>query len=206
MRLSKPERELWRERLSRRVTPTEMLAMVHELHDQLGLHAMTQAGVEFFRDAFVAGHFASSRGADTVRLWPDTRPDFELITGNTSTLFEVVEADLPGRNRGAEYREAILLEEQERETWEHDPAEAVADRARKAPAMLREASRRKAAGGYDPAWCLVVYLNLSDYGWHTREVEDCMRPSTRPASLAFKEVWVLWKRQTYLTWSNGQAA
>jgi hypothetical protein len=102
--LTRQEREHWKASFEVRQTPAELLVNWTRLHEILGPEALIQAGLEFYRDAYVAVRFAKARNADFVRLWPGNRPDFEIVVGGKSLLLEAIEADTPGRKRGAEYK------------------------------------------------------------------------------------------------------
>lgn len=206
-RLTDTERKEWQGRFQVRMSPDAMIALVDELQNTTGLSMMIQAGVEFFRDAWTAAHFAKVRRAQEVRLWPDTRPDFEMNLNGTYDLFEVTEAGEPGR-RGDEYRAfearqlaAAAAGDDSYVEVEHDP---VGDwGVEQAPAMLEQAATHKAKGNYNPSWGLVIYLNLGEYGFFRRQVETCLKAATAPAKDHFREVWVLWDGRAYLTWRRG---
>jgi hypothetical protein len=57
---------------------------------------------------------------------------------------------------------------------------------------LRHAAAAKAGKHYPKSAGLVIYLNLSEYGWRRKEIEAVMHEATSPAKDAFREVWVLW--------------
>jgi len=180
-----------------------MIWLVDELRDIVGPHMHVQAGLAFVRDAWTASRFAKARAADAVRLWPGDRPDCELTFQNRRELFEIVEADQPGRKRSAEYRDLIRRREQgEREEAELD--EGWQSRAAMAPEMLRRAATSKATKGYDPDVGLIIHLNLMEYGFKGREIEAAMQACTAPAKDAFREVWVLWQQITYPLWRHGE--
>lgn len=78
------------------------------LMDQIGVTDLfSQPGIEFVREAWVAGQFAALRYAISVRLIAEERPDFSLqfSDGNTEN-YELVEADASDRRRGNEYKHA----------------------------------------------------------------------------------------------------
>lgn len=202
--LTKAERESWRIRLEQEMSPDEMIRSVDELKDIVWAYMHVQAGLAFVRDAWTAGRFAQARAADAVRLWPGDRPDCELMLQGRRELFEIVEADQPGRQRSAEYRDLIRRRELgEREQVEID--EDWQSRAAMAPEMLRRAAIAKAAKGYDLDNGLIIHLNLMEHGFKAREVEAAMQPCTAAAKDAFREVWVLWQNAAYPLWRNGKA-
>lgn len=202
-RLTDAERASWRTRLEQAMAPDDMVNLVEDLQDVLGGHMFVQAGLAFVRDAWTAARFARARDADAVRLWPGDRPDCELTFQGRRELFEVVEADQPGRKRSDEYRELI----RRRERGEIEEAELDDDwhlRAAMAPEMLRYAAAAKSAKGYDPEVGLIIHLNLMEYGFASQEVKAAMRPSTAVAKNIFREVWILWQRGAYPIWRHGE--
>lgn len=202
--LSKAERKSWQRRLEQPMAPADMIQLVNELKEIVWANMHVQAGLAFVRDAWTAARFAQAREADAVRLWPGDRPDCELIFQDRHELFEVVEADQPGRKRSAEYRDLIRRREQgEGKQIEFD--EGWQSRAAMAPEMLRRVATSKAAKGYDPNVGLIIYLNLMEYGFMSREIEAAMQPCTAPAKDAFREVWVLWQKIAYPLWRQGEA-
>lgn len=201
--LTKAERESWPIRLEQAMPPNEMVRLVDELQVILDAHMLVQAGLAFVRDAWTAGRFAQARGADTVRLWPGDRPDCELTFDGKHELFEIVEADQPGRRRSEEYRDLIRRSEM----GEGEAAELDEDwnvRAANAPQMLEHAATSKAAKGYDPDIGLIILLNLTEHGFMRREIEAAMQPRTACAKDAFREVWVLWQGAVYPVWHCGE--
>jgi hypothetical protein len=68
---------------------------------------LRQGGVEFLRDAWLAGEFGRHRHSSFARLVDEREqwPDFETRAGDAIERVECVEADVPGRRRGDEYRE-----------------------------------------------------------------------------------------------------
>ena len=188
------------------MAPDAMLALVEELRVILRGHMMVQPGITFVREAWVAGRFAQANGADTVRLWPTDRPDCELAFQDQRELFEIVEADQPGRQRSAEYKARMHKAERgELEEVEWDPSEDWIARAAKGPQMLRDAAAKKAGKGYETSVSLLIYLNLGEYGIRQREIEAAMQLCTAAAKDAFDAVWVLWKGVAYPVWRRGEA-
>ncbi|HEY5793584.1 MAG TPA: hypothetical protein VIU82_01105 [Bosea sp. (in: a-proteobacteria)] len=204
--MTKAERKSWRIRLEQPMAPDVMIELVVELKDVLRGHMHVQAGLEFIRDAWTAVRFARARGADAVRLWPGERPDCELTFQGRRDLFEIVEADQPGRQRSAEYRDLIQRAERgESATVEDDPVEDWIARAANGPQMLEHAATSKAAKGYDPSVSLLIYLNLHEWDIRQQQIEVAMQPCTAAAKDAFHEVWVLWKGDAYPLWRCGEA-
>ncbi|MCV9935591.1 hypothetical protein OIU35_04380 [Boseaceae bacterium BT-24-1] len=203
--LTDVERKSWRLRLEKPMPPDAMIRLVEELRDILQGRMLVQAGLAFIRDAWTAGKFAQARGADAVRLWPGDRPDCELTFDGKRELFEIVEADQPGRQRSAEYRTLVQRAERgEPTTVEEDPVEDWIARAANGPKMIMDAAMKKAAKGYDPNISLLIYLNLGEYGIRRREIEEAMQPSTTSAKDSFYEVWVLWQGAAYSLWRVGE--
>lgn len=188
------------------MAPDAMLDLVEELRAILRGHMMVQSGLTFVREAWVASRFAQARGADAVRIWPKDRPDCELTLGGRRELFEIVEADQPGRKRSTEYKERMQKAERgELVVVECDPVEEWIARAANGPKMLRDAAAKKANKDYEPGISLLIYLNLGEYGIRQKEIEAAMRPATACAKDAFLEVWVLWEGGAYLVWRLGEA-
>ena len=192
-RLSAQERKRWRRALSNWQTPDSMIGKADALSTLLGQAAPTQAGLEFFREAFVAGRFASAVGAEHVRLvHPDPRPDFELRTRGQVEAFELVEADTPGRRRGEAYAEPAA--------GPVSAPEAGWLTAEGAAAMLATAAAKKADGRYDRGVRLLIHLNPTDHDAQQAEIETAMKPATAAAANVFAEVWVFWKDRPYRVW------
>jgi hypothetical protein len=189
-RLTAVEVKNWERRFQNFMTPAAMLALEAQLADIVGEYFFLQTGLQFAREAHVAGHVGRLRKAARVRLVPKTRPDCEMIVRGRLERFEITEADLPGRRRGDEYRETI-------ERPIDDPVEAVLARAKLAPRMLQTASERKARGDYAPDCGLIIYLNLSEYDWCRREIETAMPEAINSARETFKTVIVLWKDRLF---------
>lgn len=181
------------------MTPDEMDARFDALSDISGDYFFIQGGLQFLRDAHIASRFAKSRQASRVRLCDGERPDFEIEIGNATHLYEATEADLPGRRRGDEYR-ATLGQPPKTEHVENDEINA---NIAAVPGALTARAVGKAGGGYDPAWGLVIFLNVATYGCDRDEIEECFEVATQPAAGAFSEVWVQWGRDAYRTWPQG---
>lgn len=108
MRLTLGEIRDHRRRLADWHSPTEMREQAERLMDQLGCEDLfNQAGLEFVREVWVAAEFGVKRRASAVRLIADARPDLALrFDGGEIESYELVEADIVGRRRGLEYKEA----------------------------------------------------------------------------------------------------
>ncbi len=180
------------------MTPDEMDVRFDALSALSGDYFFIQGGLQFIRDAHIGARFAKSRGASRVRLCAGNRPDFEIDGVNGPRLFEATEADLPGRRRGDEYR-ATLGQPDTIVRVENDEINA---NIAAVPGALTARAVGKAGGGYDPAWGLVIFLNVATYGSYD-EIEECFEAATQPAAGAFAEVWVQWGRDAYRTWPQG---
>lgn len=178
--------------------PAKFEQRVDELRCKAGpFQFFNDPHIAFGRDAFVAGKTATAITADAVRLCPDAWPDFELRSGGGDVQqYEVREADVEDRRRGDEYRAASS--EPQFDDW-------VA-RVGHVPDALRRAAAAKAGKGYPKTAGLVIYLNLSEYGWKRKEIEAVMHEATSPAKDAFREVWVLWDGRVYSVWNKSERA
>src|SRR5688572_26001262 len=104
-RLTKPERNDWEKRFQRFMPPKAMLYLESELAVTLGDHYFTQTGLQFAREAHIAGNVAHLLNAKSVRLVPEHRPDCEMVIADHLQRFEITEADEIGRRRGDEYKQ-----------------------------------------------------------------------------------------------------
>jgi len=173
-----------------------------EIHSRMtGEEFFNQPGIEFLRDAWAAATFAKLRGAELVRLVPkDQRwPDFEMRLGGRVEQWEVTEADIPGRRRGAEYRYDPLIPGDRALGLDHQ--QNYIARAERFPEAIRRASEKKAFRNYSARVSLLIYLNPSDFGTRHQQTVDSFAEATRPAKDRFKEVWILWKGQVHQVWS-----
>jgi hypothetical protein len=167
-----------------------------------GEELFNQPGIEFVREVWAGGRFGAIRGAASVRLISDERPDIELLFSDGSTeRYELVEADVHGRKRGLEYREA----ERAGGRVEHWPIEKWAT-PQQAADVLRAAAEKKAAKALDlsirgkayPAGTrLLIYLNISDFGIRQTEIESQFAGAVDPARQWFSSTWILWKLRAY---------
>jgi hypothetical protein len=180
-------------------SPAAMSAAVEQIMDRLGgKDLFNQSGLEFLRNGWVAGRYGSKRGAESVRLVAAERPDFELRTGAGAVeLFEVVEAGIPGRKRGLEYRDAAC-QHMPVEQWatNQDALEAI-----RAMAVLKaENAQKLAAAGapYPPGTALLIYLNLRpEFGAQQQAIEAVFDAAVQPAKTSFSAIWILWKKRIY---------
>ena len=197
--LTAEELKATRADLEQWMTPDDMAARFDALAGISGDFFFIQPGLQFLRDAHIASSFAKSRGSSRVRLCSGTRPDFEVEAGGVCRMYEATEADLPNRRRGDEYRAKVGKAPQ----IEHVENDEINANIAAVPGALTARAVGKAAGGYDPAWGLVIFLNVATYGCDRDEIEDCFEAATQPAAGAFAEVWVQWGRDAYRTWPRG---
>lgn len=202
MRLTPDEIARHKAHLSKWQTPSDMEAYYDEVNAYIGsCDLFNQAGVDFLTEACAAARFARFCGAQAVRLVDDVWPDFEIEIDGSVEQFELIEADLPGRRRGEEYREGIGEVEDIEEGWSAD--------VERVPKILRSAVERKVAKHYSDRRNLLVYLNvwfpLSGDGDDPlkRRIEECFVSASEPAKNAFEQVWILWERACYRVWSGG---
>lgn len=181
------------------MSPHEMDARFDALSQLSGDYFFIQAGLQFLRDAHIAAQFAKSRDVSRVRLCAGTRPDFEIEVEDGTRLYEATEADLPNRRRGDEYRSALGRPP----GIVHVDRKEISENIAAVPDTLADRAADKAAGGYDPAWGLVIFLNVATYGCDQDEIEGCLEAATQPAAGAFAEVWVQWGPDAYRTWPQG---
>ena len=188
----------WKHALEKWHSPREFRNKLHELRSEYGWHLLTKAGLtDLFRDAYCASVFASIRGADRVRLVKADQPDFETDLLGRTRMYEVVEADTPGRKRGDEIN------------GRYQPAAGdtlppdLYLTSELAPQILTAAAERKNRNCYLAVWGLLIYLNpCRPGGQEERDIEKGMAQATAAAKDRFAEVWVLWEGTAYNTWRN----
>ena len=178
-------------------SPREMNEYVDELMAAAGSKALfNKPGTTFILEAWIAGHFANVVGATTVRLIDDQWPDLEVRLNDNLIRFEAIEADVPGRKRGDEYRQPPKMVE--------DPVEDWIARAEAVPGALQTAVRKKQAKLYSKHENLLIYLNIREYGIRHREIISAFPDATKDARDIFKSVWILWKEQAFEVWRDGE--
>ena len=156
---------------------------------------------QWLRDAWLAARFAEAVAAREVRLTPPplTKPDFEVVLRNGHVVsVEATEADLPGRRRGDEYKKWAA----EGYPVRTDPIENWVERRAAIPLALQRAAERKARIAYPSGTSLLIYLNLGTYGSWRGDVECNLATWTKPASRAFRSVWVYWSGRLYSCWPH----
>src|SRR5260370_32547392 len=197
-RLTPNEISYHRERLNNWHEPSALSAYVEDVMNHLGSATLfSQGGLGFIRDAWGAARFGAARKAKAVRLIADEWSDFELSVGGAVERFEFTEADLEGRRRGDEFREAEVMKQRGESTVEDDPVEDWIARAEKVPAILGRAVARKIERNYGAKVNLLVYLNIHEFGIRKREIEASFASSTIAAKGRFTSVWVLWNARAY---------
>lgn len=181
-------------------SPQEFLRRNERLtHSLTSVQFFNDSRSAFARDAWVGARLASVSTADAVRLCPDEWPDYEERGADGVAQYEITEADMSGRRRGDEYKQA----EGRGFPMEDDPVEDWIKRAESVPAALRTAANKKALKGYPITSQLVIYLSFSEYGIRTAEVEGKMHEATAGAKDQFRRVFVLWKSCFYCLWDGG---
>ena len=204
-RLTKAEVASHRSWLSNWRSADEMATYVGTVNDAMGsADFFSQAGTEFLRDAWAAAKFADHQTCDQVRLVPEIErwPDFEVRVNGRTEQFECVEADLPGRRRGDEYREAERRTATGESTIIHDPVENWHLRAEQVLPAVGTAVSRKLAKNYARGASLLVSLNIDEWGVQQHEIETGLAAAVAPALPYFVAVWVLWKIQLYGPWKS----
>ena len=114
---------------------------------------------------------------------------------------ECAEADISGRRRGDEYREAEKRNAGGGPIITVDPVEDWIARADQAPAALSAAIATKIGKRYAGRASLLVNLNISEFGILQTEIEAAMTPAVVPALPCFDRVWILWKARLYGPWT-----
>jgi hypothetical protein len=178
-----------------------MTDYVKAVNEEMGsTDFFVQSGVQFLRDAWLAGEFGRHRRSLKVRLVPEREqwPDFEADDGSTIERVECGEADVPGRRRGDEYR---LCNADGHPNIRHDPYEDWIARAEQAPRALKAAVTRKIKKHYAGSVSLLIYLNIGEFGIRQSEIEAAMQTAMAPALRYFQRTWVLWKTQLYGPWT-----
>ena len=179
-----------------------MSAYAERVIDQLGdSDFFNQAGLEFVRDAWIAGQFGEMRKAESVRLLSEERPDLALrFSDGREERYELVEAGIP-RKRGDEYQRA----ETENVRNSDGPASKWATATQALEAITKAAEKKaeraenlqRSGTPYPAGTSLLIYLNVSEYGSHEREIESTFCAAVNTARKWFSSIWILWKAQAY---------
>ena len=80
IKLSNDISRLWHTSLKTYQTPNDFKLKLREIHKKIGDRAITDHGLGFYRDAYVAGEFAKFKQAYKVSLCPEEFPDFKSLT------------------------------------------------------------------------------------------------------------------------------
>jgi hypothetical protein len=202
MRLSKSMVADARKWLRYFCTPAELGGRVDELRKTLGCEAFfNQAGLDFIRDAWAAAKFSMLRSATSTRLFPDTRPDFELKFDFRTEIYERVEVDGNGRARGDEYSklavEGFPIRNLPVEEWPTAPDIAKSTRAM--AIKKAERAKRLAALGtpYPINTRLLFHINLWNFVFEADEMQAIFVPSVEPARPYFESLWILWNELAF---------
>lgn len=180
--------------------PDEFYETVQRLTPLDSADSLTSPRNQIFLDAWIAAEFAKRASSELVCLIKDDWPDFQVSKEGLVRTFESVEADMPGRRRGDEYK-----------GWkksnyrpEHDKIENWRARRDAIPQALDTVVQKKIEKNYDSSSLqsvgLVIYLNLGTYGEWRGDIEIEIFEKTRPAASVFQDVWVLWDNRLYRTW------
>lgn len=206
-RLTKAQIKAYRAELERWQRPEDLLNRSEEL--MIGISRedfFNQPGLDFIREGWAAAKFGIARAAREVRVVPaiETWPDFEMRTNDSVELWELTEADVPGRRRGQEYRDDPLMPGDRALGLDH--TENYIARAEKIPEALYTRCVAKAEKRYSARSGLLIYLNISDFGTRHQETINKFASATAPAKDVFNEVWILWKGRAYAVWKGGELA
>lgn len=198
-RLTRSEIEHHWNAVTRWQTPADLLSYVQAIGDHMGSSDLfNQAGIEFYRDGWTAAKVGIAMKARAVRLIQGGADDCEIDFGDRKECWQIVEADLPGRERGTEYRGPASVED--------DPVEDWQARADQVPEALRLAIHRKVSKKYAGRPWLLIHLNIDEWGIRQREITRGMAEWTREGRAAFSRIAILWKGRTYEVWRDEQAA
>lgn len=183
-------------------TPDGVFAYVSDINTWMGSEDFfSQPGTTFLRDAWTGAALAKARGIDEIRLVRDEWPDIELKTSLGIERIECVEADLPGRLRAKEYRDAAEMSRPFEGLFEIDEeGQAEEERAQIRPALLMAAAK-KAAKAYPPGVSLAILLNIYSRDCGDPKCPDPLIESfsewTAAAARRFDKIWVIWEGKAY---------
>ncbi|BCK75514.1 hypothetical protein AA0242T_1195 [Acetobacter aceti NRIC 0242] len=194
-RLKKNDIKRHRYWLSNWHTPEEVTSYIDPIIQHIGsVDFFNQAGLTFLHEAWLAAEFGEIRNIAKVRLVNESHewPDFEACDHHSVEPIECVEAVIPGRRRGDEYRER----EENKELTE-DPVENWIERAGAVPRALDVAIKKKTSKNYNNSVSLLVYLNIYEYGIRTNEIENEIYSKMDAYKIFFHRIYVLWKKKIY---------
>lgn len=141
---------------------------------------------------------ASARKAQMTRE-DGKSSDFDvMLRDGTRLRLQFVEADVPGRRRGDEYRMLAGMPNR----VEADPYSEWVARRSTIPEALENCIRSKATKGYPADVSLLIYLNIGTYGEWSTEIEREMIAAARKFGSGFRSVWVIWSGKLYRAWPN----
>lgn len=203
-RLDDEEKDRYRDLLTEPRSPEAALNLIYEINEKMtSADFLNQAGLQFIRDAWAGAKFAQSLGATAVRLVPksDEWPDVVVHYGDQQEKLECIEADLLGRQRGREYRDA----DEDANGFSLEPSNEeggqAEDERRQIPGALWRAARQKAGKHYSSQVSLLINLNIDSLGWGTPAICERMARQfsnwTKPAAGKFSRVWILWEKRLY---------
>lgn len=198
------ERLAWHRQLSGWYDPVDFTRAVDACDDDSGIDGpLTQHGLGFWRDAWIAAQHATLTNADGVRLLhPKQHPDYALLIGGSEFEFEATEAMRPERRRGDEFRADAILVAQGLPAVRCDPVENWLTPAL-ASSILKTRSDAKALKPYANQCGLVIYLNETSYGANEQDIKGTFATATEGAGKVFQSVDVLWKSQIHHVWRAG---
>ncbi len=153
------------------------------------------------RELWAACAFCAAVSARTVRLTRSDakNSDFEVSLRDGSQIrLQFVEADLPGRKRGDEYRQKAGRPGK----VTADPYSNWIERRNKIPEALKNCIEKKVRKGYPQDVSLFIYLNIATYGQWSSEIERDIITAARDFGSRFRSVWVLWNGRLYRAWPN----
>jgi hypothetical protein len=145
----------------------------------------------FLRDAFVLAQFVRHKLVDQTRLSDAAEqwPDGFVRTGGKVKNIEVTIALTPGRKMGDEYKFTTESQLDHVHNW--------VERAAAIPGALTKAIRDKIAKQYGSRTCLVVYLNINEYGIRQAEIEAAIVAIKQSYATSFDGLFVLWKDKMF---------
>ena len=192
----KRQRNQWKSRLEEWQSAQDFRDALDKLRAEYGKQLLSKSEfTSLFRDAYAASAFAFHRGAEKVRLIKANQPDFEIEALGRKQMYEVVEADTPGRRRGDE-----IKHQPERVTGTPLPDDLLLT-AELAQQILETAAKRKDKDIYLPEWGLVIVLNpIRLGGQEQHDIEEGLARATAVVKDRFEEVWVLWGHAAYKAW------
>lgn len=195
----KHQRDQWKSRLEEWQSPQDFHDALDRLVASYGRQLLSKSeSTSLFRDAHTASAFAFHRDAEKVRLIKADQPDFEIEVFGRKQMYEVVEADTPGRRRSDEIKHQPKLA-----TGASLPNDFVLT-AELAPQILEAAANRKDKDIYLPDCGLVIVLNPAQPGGREQQnIEEGMIQATAIVKNRFEEVWVLWEATAYNLWLRG---